>query len=159
MPRKPKKLKQLIHETGDKEIAKLPDDLSPKIQKGCVIEPPSSISLPETIAQWKLVTRQLIDTELISPADLPTLEQAFAHLDGFRHAVKAIEKLRKDIPDSTDQARIEKENKLSLMMTRNISSYNNIMYRFGITPVERTRIAFNLDENEEKDALNAIIGE
>jgi len=156
-PKKPKKILELTKTVRGKDIANRTDDVPSTIDKGSVIEVPESIKSEYTKKQWYAVTTQLINLGILAVNDVPTLEQAFGHLEEYHHTLDSIHKIRESNDGPiTDGKLVETLAKLNSMLSRSSREYNAILYRFGVTPVERTKIQYK-DDKAEMNPVEALL--
>lgn len=99
------------------------------------VEPPTSLKTKKMKQAWLTTLEPLCRMKLISQQDLIMLEVAFNSLDVFYKVNAQLAKeWKRDIPN------YKTIDKLNSIMNRNAETYFKIMSKFGVSPVERSKL-------------------
>lgn len=131
--------------------------------RGTQLEPVKTLPCPasltdEAAEKWDEIVPGLCGAELVTGADVPVLEHAFhcyglalnlrkiaaQYPGGEAKYIASLDRMKKDVVYES---------------LRYMQEFEKIMYKFGITPVERARIKGNVKpEDDEDSAVKGIIG-
>ncbi len=155
MPRPPKPV-ELHKQDGTYQKCRHSD-------RGTKLESLKELPCPSTLSsyaaeKWNSVIPDLCKADLVTETDIPLLEHAF-YCYGLARDLRDI---AKNFPGGeaayiSAQDRMHKD--VVYESLRYMQEFEKIMYKFGMTPVERARIRGNKKPEEEEDsAIKGIIG-
>ena len=159
--RAPKKLLEMRKTISNAKLAQRSDDLVPTLQRGTVIKPPDSLLSDKVREQWKVTVSNLIDLEIVTLQDLPSLEQGFIILEEFHRVKNSLDEIRaqSEAEIITDDDTLTTIVKLQKSLTNLSNTYNSILGKFGVTPTERAKMEWgHLKEQESKNPIEALLG-
>ena len=113
--------------------------------------------MSQTKKAWKAIVPGLLSLGVMAEVDLPSLGLMFDAYDEYvRFAMKEKE-LSKSIEWASDKD-VGRLQRVVSMKRHSLEDFNKIAARFGITPVERTRLQFDVQEKKDDDPLSVVIG-
>lgn len=118
---------------------------------------PSTIKTKNGKALWKQQVGELCQHGLVTIVDAPELEHAFYCYERAMECRKALEKF-------SDAAEYYKslqfhEKDLTAEYRKWMHEYEKVLYKFGMTPVEASKVRTNVKkEDEMDDILRGLIG-
>mgnify|MGYP003298971213 CR=1 FL=1 len=136
-------------------------DSSPVIPRDATLKIPSEYS-KETRKAWKSVVQNLINQQVLTENDLPSLKMLFDTYDDY---VKARENYKAynamfDASDPTNTRKmVEIQRTLFATMNMARNEFNSLASRFGLTPVDRTKLPINQPEPKTEDPLAVVLGD
>ena len=120
------------------------------------IECPKKYS-KDTKKAWDSIVPGLLTLKVVSEIDLPSLGMMF---DAYETYVKYRNR-EKDLQSSVDwdsERSVKILAKVASLRKAAFEDFVKMSSRFGITPVERTRLVFEMEEKKAKDPLDLIVG-
>jgi P27 family predicted phage terminase small subunit len=131
--------------------------------RGTQLEPIETLPCPasltgEALEKWEEIVPNLCKADLVTETDAPVLEHAFhcyglarnlrkiaaAYPGGEAKYIESLDRMKKDVLFES---------------LRYMQEFEKIMYKFGMTPVERARIKGTVKPEEDEDsAVKNIIG-
>ena len=112
----------------------------------------------ETAKAWDAIVPGLLKLGVVSEIDLPSLGMMF---DAYEVYAKYRNK-EKELQAKTDwesEYSIKLLQKAATLKRGAYEDFVKMSARFGVTPVERTRLEFNIDEKKPADPLALVLGE
>lgn len=125
----------------------------PVLPVGTTVAPPASIKMAEVKAAWKTLVRELVGNKLLTEADLVLLEQGFVTLEN-------IKKLDRSIASIEGEGIIDKLDVYAKLVTsrkKMMDTYAAIMAKYFVTPMARTHMVKNRNDDSQKTDLERII--
>jgi hypothetical protein len=121
------------------------------------LECPKTVIGKKAKESWKRVVGSLCAARLVSAADFESLEDAFRCLDCANQLMDKIDELGGPAKYLAD---FQGGKDLLFEWRRCMDSYEKIMWKFGVTPVESAKIrGAKKDDDDETNAIKALIGQ
>lgn len=145
-PRKPTALLEAkgTLEKNKKSQKNRVDNLLPMLPQGTVINPPMSLTNDNIKSLWISTTSILINWKILSTIDLASLEQAFIFLQEYKRINEMLAKLN---PIDDDYSKLLN---YSIKLSK---QYNAILFNFGMSPVQRSKLTLEAMEAEHKQSI------
>lgn len=113
--------------------------------------------MSQTKKAWKAIVPGLLSLGVMAEIDLPSLGLMFdAYDDYVKYTIKEKE-LTKSI-DWYNEKAVGLVARVNSMKRHSLEEFNKLASRFGITPVERTRLQFEKIDEKNDDPLSVVIG-
>ena len=106
---------------------------------------------------WQTIVPALLALKVLNIQDLAELEMLFTTHEQYVKSEEALRKFMKTF-DPMDFNQVKHMKALNTAMNESINTFGKIANRFGITPVERTKLAYSSEEKED-DPLSVVLGE
>ena len=125
--------------------------------RGVTVPSVNGLSCPSTIkdknvrALWKQQVGALCENELVTIVDAPELEHAFYC---YQEAMECRKKLEtfKDVPTYYASLKFH-EKDLTAEYRKWMHEYEKVLYKFGMTPVEASKVRTNKKPGDEGDEI------
>jgi P27 family predicted phage terminase small subunit len=132
--------------------------------RGTNMEPVKSVSCPEKLTGearklWDTVVPRLCSADLVTEADKPVLEHAF-HCYGLAVDLHRIAEKHEGGEAAYIASLTRMDKDVVYESLRYMQEFDKIMYKFGMTPVERARIRGNVkpSDEDEDSTIKSLIG-
>jgi len=124
------------------------------IIEATAIKAPKSITSKEVRAHFETLAKNLLSVQSLTEQDLAALEQAHLSLERASALMKELIRLEKGgcIGDKDIYCPVLRAYRGAM------DTYASIVYRFGVSPVERTKITRKLAIDNGKGSLANLIG-
>lgn len=131
--------------------------------RGTTVAKIEGLACPPTITNknvkklWNQQVGELCQNELVTIVDAPELEHAFYC---YEKAMECREKLEKfeNAPAYYAQLKFH-EKDITAEYRKWMHEYEKVLYKFGMTPVEASKVRTNIKKNDDQDEiLRALIG-
>lgn len=106
---------------------------------------PKSLKNKQTKDAWETIVPQLCENQLVTLVDGPELEHAFYCYDKAMECRKQLESFA-DMPTYYKSLKFH-EKDLTAEYRRWMAAWEKVMYKFGITPVEASRVRTNVKKD------------
>ncbi len=125
-----------------------------KIPEGCdlleVPKPPTFLN-KHGKREWKRLCTGMIEMELLKTVDVGLIENACMYYGIFVEL--SIELSKKKSLFSFLDERTSQNNNVITTMEKSYKNYSDIVYKMGVSPIERTRIQIEKQQEEEDNPL------
>ena len=125
------------------------------IPRDAILKCPKEYS-KETKKAWKAIVPSLIEMQVLSVQDLPTMRMMFDVYEEYLMHCKVIKHL--DETYSNEEDYWEKRDKAARRRSKALDEWIRLACRFGITPTERSRLMPQETLEKDKSPLDIVLG-
>lgn len=132
-------------------------ELPTAIDKGTEIKCPKKFG-KQTKKAWNSIVPGLTLLGVLNEQDMPVLDSMFRAYEEYSKTYALLLKFDEENPEwYLDDALTNRRNRINNLVIRNLEAFTKISYRFGLTPIERTKLQIPNLEEKVDDPLEMII--